>query len=386
MGKEHDNNKETQFEINEKDAKIVRKVVLFTISFLVLFFAITGIIAYSYIKSALGAVDPKSKEKIELEIPLGSSSSEIANILEEHNIIKDKRIFRFYIKLKNEVDFQAGSYTLSPALTLSEIIQELQSGKVIEEPIYRVTIPEGKSLEEIAQIFSSKLSISADEFTEMADNQAFIGQLMEKYPVLLTDEILNKDIYVPLEGYLFAGTYDIFEEEPTVDELLTMMIDRTNEIFEEKAAEIEESEWTVHEILTLASIIERESKFPEDRPKVAQVYKNRLDTNMKLQSDITAFYGIKHKAVVTYEDIEVDTPYNTYVIDGLPVGPINSPSMEAIEAVFHPEGKEFEKLYYFSRPSGETFYSDTLEEHNRIKEQYRHEWYELENDKSEGEK
>lgn len=362
------------------EARIVRKVVFYVITFLLLFFTVTIFLGYSYVKSALGPVDEDSKELIEVEIPLGSSSSDIAKILEENGIIKDARIFRFYIKFKNEVNFQAGQYTLSPAMSLEETVNELQTGKIIEEPIERVTIPEGKTIEEIAQIFSNKLSFSAEEFMEIVDDEDFIKQLMDQFPNLLTDEILNNEIYHPLEGYLFAGTYDIFDEDITAETVITMMIERTNEIMEERLDEIEESEFTIHEILTLASIIERESKFSEDRPKVSQVYLNRLKKNMKLQSDITAFYGLPHKAVVTYEDVEVKTPYNTYVIDGLPVGPISSPSLEAIEAVFHPEGEEFTKLYYFSRPSGETFYSDTLEEHNQIKQQYRHEWYELENE------
>src|SRR5690625_1730886 len=193
---------------------------------------------------------------------------------------------------------------------------------------------------------------------------------------------------MPLEGYLFAGTYEIFEEEPTTKSIINMMVDRTNSIFQAQVGLIEESGFTVHEILTLASVIERESKFPEDRPKVSQVYLNRIENGMKLQSDITAFYGlknIKHKAVVTYEDVEVTTPYNTYVIDGLPVGPIDSPSEESINAVLEPEGEEFTKLYYFSGPNGETFYSDTLEEHNSIRDEYRHEWYELENEVADSE-
>lgn len=362
------------------EARIVRRVVFFVISFLVLFFAITIFFGYSYVSSALGPVDEESNELVELEIPLGSSTNEIANILEENGIIKDARIFRFYIKFKNETNFQAGNYTLSPAMTLEETIKELQTGKVIEEPIFRVTIPEGKTIEQIADILSHKLSFTAEEFMELVDDETFIKQLMNQYPNLLTDEILNNDIYHPLEGYLFAGTYDIFDETITADAIISSMVERTNALLEERLDEIEASEFTIHEILTLASVIERESKFSEDRPKVSQVYQNRLKQNMKLQSDITAFYGLQHKAVVTYDDIEVKTPYNTYVIDGLPVGPINSPSLEAIDAVLHPEGEEFTKLYYFSRPSGETFYSDTLDEHNQIKQQYRHEWYELENE------
>lgn len=373
------NDYETELQIRAKDAKVVRKVVFFVIAFSVLFFVITGFMAYSYVKSALGAVDPDSEAEVEIEIPLGSTSGDIARILYDHNLIKDERIFKLYVKLKNEVDFQAGQYTLSPAMTLPETIAELKQGKLIEEPLFRITIPEGKTIEQMAPIFASKLKFSEEDFLAAVQDEALIEQLMEQFPTLLTDEIKNKEIYEPLEGYLFAGTYDIFDEEISAKEIVTLMVERTNDIFEDRIELVEESGFTIHEILTLASIIERESKFSEDRPKVSQVYLNRLEKKMPLQSDITAFYGLQHKAVVTYDDLKVDTPYNTYVIDGLPVGPISSPSIEAIDAVLEPEGEDFTKLYYFSRPNGETFYSDTLEEHNRIKEKYRHEWYELEN-------
>src|SRR5699024_1489266 len=108
----------------------------------------------------------------------------------------------------------------------------LQTGKFIEEPIDRVTIPEGKTLEEIAQIFSKKLSFAEDEFIELVNDDEFIEKQMEKFPTLLTDEILNKDILNPLEGYLFAGTYDIFDEEINVNEMITMMLERTNKLME----------------------------------------------------------------------------------------------------------------------------------------------------------
>src|SRR5699024_11064979 len=204
-----------------------------------------------------------------------------------------------------------------------------------------------------------QLNFTEDDFLEAVEDEDFIEQLMSKYPDLLLDDILNEDLYVPLEGYLFAGTYDIFEEDPSAESIIDLMVERTNSLLDAKIEEIDETDFSKHEILTLASVIERESKFSEDRPKVARVYLNRLEENMKLQSDITAFYGIEHKAVVTYDDIEVETPYNTYVIDGLPIGPINSPSEEAIDAVLHPEDEDFSKIYYFSRPNGETFYSDT---------------------------
>lgn len=363
------------------EAKTVRRIVFFVISFLLLFFIITGYMGYDYVKSALGAVDPNSEEKVEIEIPIGSSSTQIAEILEENGIIKDARIFRFYIKFKNELNFQAGQYTLSPKLTMKETVAELQTGTFIEEPIDRVTIPEGKTLEEIAQIFSNKFEFDLDEFIELANDAEFIELQMEKFPSLLSDEILNDGILYNLEGYLFAGTYDIFDEDIAADEMITMMLERTNKLMEQHSESIEETEFSIHEILTLASVVERESKFSEDRPKVAKVFVNRIKDGMKLQSDITALYALReHKAMVTYADIDVDSPYNTYKVAGLPVGPIGSPSTESIEAVLSPE-EDFDFIYFYARPNGETFYSNTLDEHNVIKDKYIGEWRELENEK-----
>ena len=384
MAKDRESNElESTLQMKVNDAKIVRKVVFIILTSLTLILFIGIVSGYIYIKSALGPVNKNSEEEIQIEIPLGSSTTEIAHLLEENGLKKSSSVFRFYIKFKNYSDFQAGEYTLTPALHLNEIVNELQNGKVMEEPIYRVTIPEGKTIEQIAEIFEHNLTFTKEDFLSIVNDEKYINELIDQYPDLLQDDILNSDLYMPLEGYLFAGTYDIFEEEPSAKMIVNMMIDRTNELVQTKVEEIEESGFTVHEILTLASIIERESKFSEDRPKVAQVYLNRMDHDMKLQSDITAFYGLKnieHKAVVTYDDVEVDTPYNTYVIDGLPIGPINSPSEESIDGVLKPEGEDFTKLYYFSRPNGETFYSDSLDEHNQIRKEYRHEWYELENE------
>jgi|SRR5690625_86135 len=372
---------ESHTEIEE--AKIVRKIVFIIISSIILIVIIGGISSYFYISSALKPVDPKSDTEIEVEIPLGSSSTEIASILEENGVIKDERIFRFFIKFKNYSDFQAGEYTLSPSLTLQEIVEELQSGKIIDEPVHTVTIPEGKTLEQIAEIYSKKFTFSKEDFLNKANDEAYVKELINKYPDLLSEEILNDDIEMPLEGYVFPVTYDFYEEEPSIESIIEMMLDQTSKVFSEFQDLVQDQEMSIHDILTLASVVERESKFSEDRPKVAQVYMNRLANNMKLQSDITAFYGVEHKAVVTYEDLEVETPYNTYIIDGLPIGPIASPSLESIEGVLKPEGDDFSYLYYFSRPNGETFYSDTLEEHEQIKEKYRHEWYELEEEQEE---
>lgn len=362
----------------QKEASTTRKIVFITISALIVIMLIIITSSFFYIKSAIGPVDKNNDEEIEVDIPLGSSTSDIATILEKEGLIKNSTIFKFYIKFKNTADFQAGNYTISPSQDIDGIIEELQSGKVMEEPIYKVTIPEGKSADQIGAILANKLDISEEEFLERLQDEELITSLQEEFPELITDELENDELLIPLEGYLYAGTYEIFEEDPSIDSLINMMVKQTNDVIASKQELIDKSDFTIHEILTLASIIERESKFDEDRPKVAQVFINRLDEDMKLQSDITAAYANReHKVLMSYDDIGTDSPYNTYVQEGMPPGPISSPSLPSIEAVLKPEGKEFTELYFYARPSGETFYRKTLEEHTKVKEEYEHEWHEL---------
>lgn len=386
MTKEKDSGSsgEDELEVKAKDAKVVRKIVLITfISFLLIFFI--GILSgYFYVKSALEPVDADSKKQVDVEVPMGSTTSDIASILEKEGLIDNSKIFRIYLKFKNYSDFQAGEYELSPSLTMDQIINELKSGKVIEEPEYRITIPEGKVMEQIASIVEANLDISQEDFIDKTEDEDYLKTLIDQYPDLLSDDIFNDDIMEPLEGYLYAGTFDVYEKDPDVESVIDLMLAQTEDILAENKDKLEDQNLSIHELLTLASIVERESKFSEDRPKVAQVFLNRLDEDMKLQSDITAAYALgEHKIVMTYEDIEIDSPYNTYEQEGLPPGPIAAPSKEAINAVLEPEGEDFTALYFYARPNGETFYSDTLDEHHQYVEQYRQEWYDLEEESKE---
>lgn len=361
------------------DDKIVRRVVLIVITTIIILSTIGVFSVYSYVSKSLDPVDPDSSTKIAISIPLGSSSTQIATILEENKLITDSRIFKFYLKIKNEGNFQAGDYELSQSLTLAEIIKELQTGKIIHEANFTVTIPEGKNVLQIAEVFSHRLeTFTSKEFVEKASDKDFIKKLIAKYPNVLSDKVLDKEILFPLEGYLFAGTYDVFEEKPTVEDIIDLMVARTNKEISKVFAEVEQTNFSVHEVLTFASVIERESKFKEDRPKVAQVFMNRIKDGKKFQSDVTAAYALQeHKVVMNYEDIGIDSPYNTYVVEGLPIGPINSPSLESINAVIEPEGEDFTAIYFYARPSGETHYTSTLDAHNKVKKQYEHEWHEL---------
>lgn len=366
---------------DQREGKLVRRIVLITILLLSAILIVGIFTGYKYISKGLSPVDENDPANIEVEIPIGTTTSGIAEILEDNDIIHDQRIFKYYIKFKNQVAFQAGTYTLNKTMDIDEIIEELQTGTVMEEPIHTITIPEGRDIEDIAAIMSDKLSFTKEEFMEKVTDYDYIEQLVDSYPDLLSDKVLNTELIYALEGYLFAGTYDFYVDEPTPDDVIDEMLKRTNSIIIENEEKIDNSELNVHEILTLASIVEKESKFTEDRPKVAQVFLNRLSEGMPLQSDITALYALReHKTIVTYDDIDIDSPYNTYKVKTLPPGPISSPSLESILGVIEPEGEEFTELYFYARPSGETFYTSTLDDHNAVVEKYRQEWYDLENE------
>ena len=363
-----------------KESYLIKKTTFFIVSIIILIILILLFAGYLYVSSGLKPVNKDDTSKVKVEVPLGSSTSNIAELLEDKNLIKNANIFNVYVKVKNENDFQAGNYELSPSQTIDEIIEELQSGKLIKEALHKITIPEGKSLEQIAEIYSNNFDFTKEEFIKAASNENFIKELQNLYPNTITTEVLEEDIRHPLEGYLFASTYEFFEEEPEIKDIITDMVERTDKHVTEELSD-KKVDFTVHEILTLASVLERESKFDKDRSKVSQVFINRMKSNMKLQSDITASYALgKHQILMSYDDIAVESPYNTYSVEGLPIGPIASPSIESIRAAIKPEGKEFTKEYFYARPSGETLYSSTLEEHSKIKKQYEHEWQELNKD------
>ena len=168
----------------------------------------------------------------------------------------------------------------------------------------------------------------------------------------------------PLEGYLYPETYIITDTNATAEEVTEMILDHTDSMLSQRRESIEASGWTVHQFLSLASVVESESLFDEDRPKIAGVFINRLDAGMPLQSDITVLYALQEKKVdVTYADLEVDSPYNTYKYTGLPIGPVSAVSSRGMDDTLNYEGSDY--LYFFAKEDGTVIYSKTYEEHEQ---------------------
>ncbi|WP_141433685.1 endolytic transglycosylase MltG [Bacillus sp. 03113] len=353
----------------QTEAKTVRKIVsTIAIILIVVLGSLVGG-GYFYIQSALKPVDPDSKQEKKVVIPIGSSVSGIAQTLEDNGIIKDARVFKYYVKLKNESGFMAGEYNMLPSMTIPDIVKSLKTGKVMEKVVFKVTIPEGKQLEQIALIVAEKTNHSKEDVLNKLNDKNFIQSLMEKYPDLLTSEILNPKIKYPLEGYLFPATYPFYEENPPIEEIVSVMLDQTNKVLSEYSDQINETDITPHKLLTMASLVEEEATEKVDRNKIASVFYNRMKINMPLQTDPTVLYAQgEHKERVVYKDLEIDSPYNTYKNVGLTPGPIANAGKDSIEAVLNPAQTDY--LYFLATPSGDVLFSKTLDEHNAKKAEH----------------
>jgi UPF0755 protein len=351
---------------HQSEARVVRRIVLIVSVLLVVLIGIIGGGGYLYIHSALKPMEPNSKVQKKVEIPIGSSVTGIAERLESNGIIKDAKVFKYYVKLKNEGGFMAGDYQLSPSMDVQEIVGRLKTGKVLAEASFKITIPEGKQLKEIAAIMAKATNQNeADVFNKLNDKE-YVKTLIAKYPDILTDDVLNPAVMYPLEGYLFPATYPFYKNNPSVEEMVDAMLKKSRNVLADYSEAGSEKNLTIHQMLTMASLIEEEATEKADRKKISSVFFNRIDKGMMLQTDPTVLYAQgRHKDRVVYKDLEVNSPYNTYKHTGLPPGPIANAGKTSIEAALDPEKTEF--YYFLATPEGEVIFTKSLEEHNREK-------------------
>nr|WP_249316910.1 endolytic transglycosylase MltG [Bacillus sp. FJAT-50079] len=352
------------------EAKIIRKIVAIIALIFILSAAGVGIGGYIYIKSALQPLDANNNKPIDIEVPIGSSSTSIGKLLEKQGIIKNGTIFKYYVKFNNISGFQAGNYAMTPSMTLEEISQTLQSGTLVREALFKITIPEGLNLAQIAESIAKQIDMTPEEITKQLDDPEYLQTLIEKYPDILTADMLNEQVMHPLEGYLFPATYPFYEEKPSLDFIINEMLKQTEKVIAKYTELIEEEQKSVHEVLTMASLIEKEATAKADRHMISSVFYNRIKSEMPLQTDPTVAYAHgKHLERTLYEHLEIDSPYNTYANKGLPPGPIANAGESSIEAALNPADSDY--LYFLAEyGSGEVHYSKTLEEHNALKEKY----------------
>jgi UPF0755 protein len=254
-------------------------------------------------------------------------------------------------------------------MNLDEIIGHLKQGRVQQEVVFQITIPEGRQLEQIANILENRIGLEEEKFLEAVNDEEFIKSMIEKYPRILSEEILGEDVKYSLEGYLFPATYPFYVEDPTAEEIIDVMLQKTEEILEDYRVDMANKEMTPHQLLTMASLIEAEATLQSDRELISSVFYNRMDVGMPLQTDPTVLYALgEHKERTLYEHLEVDSPYNTYKHPGLPPGPIANAGVSSIEAALQPAESEF--YYFLATPDGDVIFNETLEDHNRDKNEH----------------
>ena len=283
-----------------------------------------------------------------VDFPKGSSLRKLADELEKGGVIGSSRIFVLYARLRGVTDkVQAGTYQFTDAMLPSEILRKLLSGEVYEKLF---AVPEGYSIYQIGELLEGKKLFGKDAFLKECRNNALLKE----------SGIHGKSV----EGYLYPSTYNLAKiADPA--ELVRVMVAQFSKVYNERFADLEKgSGLTRQQIVTLASMVEKEAIVPADKPLIASVFFNRLKKRMPLQSDPTAVYGVRpFSGAVTRSDIRSATPYNTYMISGLPPGPIGNPGEGAIQAVLKPASTGY--YYFVAKNDGTHHFSATLDEHNR---------------------
>lgn len=362
----------------KKKKKSRLKGFLVTVLVLLILLGAGGFFGLRYAESALQPVDPSSKQYMTVQIPDGSNAQEIGSTLEKSGVIKNGLVFTLYVKYKNYNELKSGYYNLQKSMSVEDVIKELQKGGTPEPQevtLASLTIPEGYTLEQIAQTVGQlqgnfKEPLTAEAFLAKVQDENFIAQEVTKYPNLL-ESLSTKDsgVRYRLEGYLFPATYTI-KENTTVESLIDEMLAAMDKNLSSHYATIKEKNLTVNELLTIASLVEKEGAKTEDRKLIAGVFYNRLNLGMPLQSNIAILYaeGKLGQNISLADDAAIDTsidsPYNVYTKVGLMPGPVDSPSLDAIESSINQTKSDY--LYFVANvQDGKVYYATTLEEHDR---------------------
>ena len=365
----------------KKKFRFVRFLV--TLLILLALLGVGGFYGYRYAESALQPIDPSSKQYVKVQIPEGSNSQEIGSILEKSGLIKHGLLFTAYVKYKNYSDLKSGYYNLQKSMSTEDLIKALQKGGTPEpqEVVYaNLIIPEGFTLEQIAQTVAQlqgefKEPLTTEAFMAKVQDENFIAQEVARYPKLL-ESLPAKDsgVRYRLEGYLFPATYTI-KESTTIESLIDEMLATMDKNLSPHYATIKEKNLTVNELLTIASLVEKEGAKTEDRKLIAGVFYNRLNLGMPLQSNIAILYaeGKLGQKISLADDVAIDTtivsPYNVYKNIGLMPGPVDSPSLDAIESSIN-QTKSDNLFFVANVQDGKVYFAATKEEHDKNVEEH----------------
>lgn len=334
--------------------------------------AIPAIIAAILLVVALGGfffynqnLKPVSStsEQITFEVVQGDSVASITARLEEKGIIRSSFVTKLYGKMHGLNDVKAGNFVLDKSWSSKEILEALNDSAKAKGDEVKITFREGIWAKDIAVELEKQLGIPAQQFIDLWNDDAYIKELIKTYD-FLSEDVLNDQVRVKLEGYLFPETYT-FAKTADAKSITSTFLDHFQTVYNKYKADIESSGKSLHDIITLASIVQYEASSAEDMKMIAGVFYNRMDQNMNLGSSVTICYAMYDK-LNGPDDCEVntniDSPYNTYMHMGLPIGPIENPGENAIEAVLHPTDSEYLFFVADIYGDGKVHYAKSLDE------------------------
>lgn len=311
-------------------------------------------------------MDRNSTEEIKVIIEPGIGSRGIAERLKEEGLIRNANFFVLYVKLTGETTLKAATYTLSPSMSVKQIVARLK-GNQADSTDVQVTIKEGLNMVQLASLIEEKLGLSSSDFLTKMKDRTYVTSLVKHY-WFLTNEVLDSEIYYPLEGYLFPDTYS-FAKEVTIEQFVTTLLNQTDKVLKNYQQQIEQSGSTYHQILTLSSIVELEGVSRENRELIASVFYNRLAAGWSLGSDVTTCYGAQVSLKECNDSINFNekNPYNTRnssMAGKLPIGPICNPSKESMESVLAKRKSDY--YYFVADKNKQVYFTKNEREHNQM--------------------
>lgn len=352
---------------NKKKRRLKRKVIYFICGVFLFIFILFGSLIY-YFSSSVS----DDSTNISVVIPSGYGIGDIASLLKEKDLIHNREFFILYMKINNIDNIYAASYELNKSMNIKEIANTLKSGGENSNMV-SITFKEGINMREVARLISSNTNNSYDDVMSKLSDSTYLDSLIENYS-FIGEEVKNNNIYYSLEGYLFPDTYYVNKDD-SVEDIFKVMLDEMGKFLSSYENKINSSKFSIHEILTISSMVQSEGVNSDDFKNIASVFINRINSGMSLGSCVTSYYGVKKDMdeELLQSDISAKNAYNTRGDNAVlvPVGPISLPSSSAILAVISPIDTDY--YYFVSDKNNKLYFTKTYSEHLNIQQKLKNE-------------
>ena len=342
----------------------MKKIIIGVFGLISILVIIVSLVILLYLNGIKSVSNDNSD--IEFEVVDGNNYYNIADKLYESGLIKSKFWYKVYLKINKPDSIKIGVYHLKRNMNVSALVDTLSKDGIDKNSV-KITIKEGYNFYDIIDVITYNTNNKEEDIINLINNDEYINKLIDKY-WFITDDIKNDKLYYKLEGYLYPNTYHFKDKSVSVEEIFNTILNETEKKLNDYKDTINENVYSIHQLLTLASIVELEGVNESDRSDIARVFYNRLNSNMNLGSDVTAYYGARVRLSerdLYKNELNDDNGYNTRVntmAGKIPIGPICNPSIESIKATLFPSDNDY--YYFVSDRNKNTYFAKTLNEHN----------------------